>query len=157
MIQRDYQIVASVRSPSKADAILSLHPSWKGKVAFVYVADIAALGAFDDVFKSEKVGFDYIIHTASPVSFNVQDVKRDLIDPAVKGWVYIPSSRRWEYADLRKYHRTYEGSPWIWWTTSEAICAIGKCGCSAGFKPGHQCRRKRLYGSGLESSTIPNL
>jgi nucleoside-diphosphate-sugar epimerase len=78
--------VASVRSSSKAASIFALHPTWKGKVAFVYVADIAAPGAFDEVFTSEKVGFDYIIHTASPVSFAVNDVKKDLIDPAVQGY-----------------------------------------------------------------------
>jgi hypothetical protein len=78
--------VASVRSSSKAASIFTLHPTWKGKVTFVYVADIAAPGAFDEVFTSQKVGFDYIIHTASPVNFAVNDVKKDLIDPAVKGY-----------------------------------------------------------------------
>jgi hypothetical protein len=63
---------------------LALHPTWKGKIEFVYVSDIAAPGAFDDVFKSEKNGFDYI-HTASPVSFAIDEVKKDLIDPAVHG------------------------------------------------------------------------
>jgi nucleoside-diphosphate-sugar epimerase len=52
----------------------------------VYVADIAAPGAFDEVFTSEKVSFDYIIHTASPVNFAVNDLKRDFIDPAVQGY-----------------------------------------------------------------------
>jgi hypothetical protein len=89
VIQRGYQTVASVRSPSKAQAILSLHPSWEGKVEFVYVPDIATPGAFDQAFKSENVGFDYIIHTASPVTFDVQDVKKDLIDPALKGYKTI--------------------------------------------------------------------
>lgn len=42
--------------------------------------------AFDEVFKSEKIGFDYIIHTASPVNFAVNDVKKDLINPAIQGY-----------------------------------------------------------------------
>jgi hypothetical protein len=37
------------------------------------------------VFKAEKYGFDYIIHTASPVKFVVDDVKKDLLDPAIQG------------------------------------------------------------------------
>jgi hypothetical protein len=77
--------VASVRSSSKAESLFALHPTWKGKVAFVYVPDIAIPGAFDEVFKSEKVGVDYIIHTASPVNFAVNDVKKDLINPAIQG------------------------------------------------------------------------
>jgi len=81
--------VASVRSPSKSASIFALHPTWRGKLTFVYVADIAAPGAFDEVFKSDQVGFDYIIHTASPVSFSVDDVKKDLIDPAVRGYAFL--------------------------------------------------------------------
>lgn len=57
---------------------------------FVYIADIAAPGAFIEIFKSEKTGFDYIIHTASPVTFSVNDVKKDLIDPAVQGYGLHP-------------------------------------------------------------------
>jgi hypothetical protein len=77
--------VASVRSSSKAKSLFVLHPTWKGKVDFVYVPDIAIPGAFDEVFKAEKNGFDYIIHTASPVKFVVDDVKKDLLDPAIQG------------------------------------------------------------------------
>ncbi|KAE9368254.1 NAD(P)-binding protein [Stipitochalara longipes BDJ] len=92
LVEREYQIVASVRSPSKAEAILALHPTWKGSVDFVYVADIAVPGAFDQTLKSEKIGFDYVIHTASPVSFSVNDVKKDLIDPAVHGTMELIKS-----------------------------------------------------------------
>jgi hypothetical protein len=76
-----------VRSESKAQQILDKHPTWKDKVKFVFVADIAVDGAFDEVFKQEKIGFDYIIHTASPVNFSVTDFQKDLIDPAVRGYV----------------------------------------------------------------------
>ncbi|TVY78155.1 putative uncharacterized oxidoreductase [Lachnellula suecica] len=85
LIEKGYQTVASVRSPSKAETLLALHPTWKGKLEFVYIPDVAAPGAFDEVFKAEKNGFDYIIHTASPVTFDVSDVKKDLIEPAVHG------------------------------------------------------------------------
>jgi hypothetical protein len=83
--QQGYQTTASVRSESKALQILDKHSAWKDKVKFVYVADIAVDGAFDDVFKQETAGFDYIIHTASPVNFSVTDFQKDLIDPAVRG------------------------------------------------------------------------
>ena len=86
-IQLDYQTTASVRSEAKAQEILDLHPSWKGKVTFVVVKDITPPGAFDEVFKQEKNGFDYIIHTASPVNFSVTDFQKDLIDPAVQGYI----------------------------------------------------------------------
>lgn len=81
-----YQTTASVRSEAKAQEILELHPAWKSKVTFVFVKDIATVGAFDDVFKQEN-GFDYVIHTASPVNFSVTDFQKDLIDPAVQGYI----------------------------------------------------------------------
>lgn len=54
---------------------------------FVFVPDIASPGAFDEVIKATNNEVDYIIHTASPVNFSVKDVKTDLIDPAVHGYV----------------------------------------------------------------------
>lgn len=85
--QCGYQTTASVRSEKKVQEILELHPEWVGKVNFVLVKDIVQPGAFDDVFKQAKSGFDYIIHTASPVNFSVTDFQKDLIDPAVGGSV----------------------------------------------------------------------
>lgn len=79
--------MASVRSEAKAQEVLNLHPNWKGKVSLVFVPEIAAEKAFDHVFKDAKTPFDYIIHTASPVSFSVTDFQKDLIDPALKGFV----------------------------------------------------------------------
>jgi hypothetical protein len=78
--------VASVRSEQKSQEILKRHPSWKDKVSFVYVSDINEDGAFDDVFASTGGEFDYIIHTASPVQFDVKDAQKDLIDPSVRGY-----------------------------------------------------------------------
>lgn len=85
LVERDYQVVASVRSEQKAQEILHLHPSWKSNVSFVYIPDVAAQGAFNKVFEDQKVGFDYIIHTASPVNFSAKDLQKELIDPAVHG------------------------------------------------------------------------
>ncbi|KAI9641702.1 hypothetical protein NHQ30_009558 [Ciborinia camelliae] len=87
LIESGYKPTASVRSPSKANQILELHPEWKGKVEFVFVPEITTPGAFDHVFKDQakEGGFDYVIHTASPVTFSAKDVKKDLIDPAVHG------------------------------------------------------------------------
>jgi hypothetical protein len=91
-VQIGYQITASVRSEAKAQEILKLHPEWTGKVKFVFVKDIITPDAFDDVFKQEENGFNYIIHTASPVNFSVTDFQKDLIDPAVQG--SVAKSRR---------------------------------------------------------------
>ena len=88
LISAGYAVTATLRSPSKAQALLSTHPEWEHEVNFEYVPELTATNAFDGVFEKAAEGgrgFDYVIHTASPVTFVVQDVERDLVEPAVKG------------------------------------------------------------------------
>ena len=97
-----------MRSDAKAQEILNLHPAWKGKVTFVAIKDIVTPHAFDEVFKQNKNEFDYIIHTASPVKFDVTDFQKDLIDPAVQGQVFTPPVPWTQQANrLRKALRAF--------------------------------------------------
>ncbi|KAF2821714.1 NAD(P)-binding protein [Ophiobolus disseminans] len=83
LIERNYHIVGTVRSEKKAQDVIALHPSWKKHITWVYIADIGARGAYDDVFKTGP--FDYIIHNASPVDFTVTDYQGAMVGPAVRG------------------------------------------------------------------------
>ena len=88
LVSAGYAVTTTVRSPSKAQALLSTHPEWEHKIKFVYVPELTATNAFDELFEKVTEGggaFDYVIHTASPVTFIVEDVERDLVEPAVKG------------------------------------------------------------------------
>ncbi|KAG8932413.1 methylglyoxal reductase (NADPH-dependent) gre2 [Tulasnella sp. 417] len=85
LLKHGYDIVGTVRSESKTaflrnkfkDAVDS------GKLKFAIVADITAAGAFDEVLKQYQ--FDFVLHTSSPFHFNVKDVEKELLDPAIKG------------------------------------------------------------------------
>lgn len=82
---RRFAVVVTVRSEEKGQRILDSHPRTpKEKLSFVIVEDIAKEGAFDETVKSDPP-FEYVVHTASPFHFDVQDPIKDLIDPAVKG------------------------------------------------------------------------
>lgn len=85
LLEKNYAVTATVRSPAKGEEILKLHPEWTKSLSFAYIPDVAVECAFDEVFKNAKPPFNYIIHTASPVHFDVKDLKADLIDPAVQG------------------------------------------------------------------------
>ncbi|OBT64674.1 hypothetical protein VE03_05868 [Pseudogymnoascus sp. 23342-1-I1] len=85
LIKAGYLVTASVRSKTKSEEILEVHPEWKDIVRFVYVPDFTVPGAFDEAIKQEKKGLNYIIHTASPVTVDVEDIQKQIIDPAVKG------------------------------------------------------------------------
>jgi len=85
LLQRNHDVVFTVRSDEKGQKILNNHPGTpSSKLSYVIVRDIAQEGAFDEAVKSDPP-FDAVVHTASPFHYNVTDVKRDLLDPAIIG------------------------------------------------------------------------
>ena len=73
-------MITTVRSEAKAQQILEANPSWKGKVHPIVIPDLTAPKAFDKLFDQT---YDFIIHAASPVTLGVDDIQRDIIDPAI--------------------------------------------------------------------------
>lgn len=85
LLQHGFDTVVTVRSEDKGKKILEAHPDTpKHKLSYVIVKDVAQDGAFDEAVKSDPP-FDYVLHTASPFHFNVQDPVKDFLDPAIKG------------------------------------------------------------------------
>ena len=85
LLAQGHSVVTSVRSEAKAQMLSDIFPdACNDKLDFVYVADIAQEGAFDEAVKSDPP-FEWVIHTASPVIFDVTDTQKDLLDPAING------------------------------------------------------------------------
>lgn len=85
LLKRGHSVVTTARSQSKADRIRKAHPNTSEEnLEFFIVEDIAKEGAFDEVVKT-KPPFEAVIHTASPFHFNVTDVQKQLLDPAIIG------------------------------------------------------------------------
>lgn len=74
-----------MRSKEKAADILKSHPSWEGKIEFAFVADFTSAKPFDKLFMNSEAPFTHIIHTASPLNFRVEDIQKEMIEPAVRG------------------------------------------------------------------------
>ncbi|KAJ5149377.1 NAD dependent epimerase/dehydratase [Penicillium atrosanguineum] len=89
LINRGYTVTATVRSQGKAKDVMKTHPSWKNKVKFVIVADFTSAKPFDHLFESPKTPYSYVIHTASPLKFQVSDIRKEMIEPAEKGTTEI--------------------------------------------------------------------
>jgi len=84
LLEHGHEVITSVRSQSKADKIKEAHPNVPtSKLDFRIVEDIAQEGAFDEAIKID--GLEAVIHTASPFHFNVTNVQKDLLDPAIIG------------------------------------------------------------------------
>jgi nucleoside-diphosphate-sugar epimerase len=86
LLEHGHSVVTTVRTQEKADKIKDSYKSYveKGQLSFAIVPDIAQPDAFDKAVVSDPP-FEAVLHTASPFHFNVTDVQKDLIDPAVIG------------------------------------------------------------------------
>lgn len=92
LLQHGHSVVTTVRSQEKANKIKEAHSSvGKDKLDFAIVEDIAQEGAFDKAIISDPP-FEAVIHTASPFHFNVTDVQKQLLDPAIIGTTGILKS-----------------------------------------------------------------
>lgn len=85
LLENGHSVVTTVRSDAKAQTIKDAHPNVaKDMLDFAIVEDIAQEEAFAEAVTSTPP-FEIVIHTSSPFHFNVTDVKKDLLDPAVIG------------------------------------------------------------------------
>ncbi|KAK4619569.1 Ketoreductase azaE [Fulvia fulva] len=92
LLEHGHSVVTTVRSQEKANKIKDNHPKYgKDKLDFALVEDVAQEGAFDKAIVSDPP-FEAVIHTASPFHFNVTDVQKELLDPAVIGTTGILKS-----------------------------------------------------------------
>ncbi|KAF7556165.1 hypothetical protein G7Z17_g1611 [Cylindrodendrum hubeiense] len=85
LLEAGHSVVTTVRSNDKAENIRKAYPNLGAdRLDFAIVSDVARLDAFDDAVVSNPP-FEAVIHTASPFHFNVTDIKKDLLDPAING------------------------------------------------------------------------
>lgn len=83
LLKAGYTVHAAVRNPSdldKVEALLNLDRELPGTL-ILFDADLLKEGSYD----AAAEGCEVIYHTASPFIRSVENVQRDLIDPALKG------------------------------------------------------------------------
>ncbi|KAK5806187.1 hypothetical protein VI817_000445 [Penicillium citrinum] len=85
LLERNYLVTATVRSEKRASEIIKAHPDWEGKIEFAIVEDFTTAAPFDIIFERAKNLFTYVIHTASPLRFSVDDIQKEMIEPAEMG------------------------------------------------------------------------
>lgn len=82
LLAKGYKVIGSVRSAKKGDELKSLFKN--ENLSYVVVPDIQADGAFDEALKQHPE-ISVFLHTASPFVFQVEDVEKELLLPAVTG------------------------------------------------------------------------
>lgn len=84
LLQNGYNVITTVRNSKKAEKVKeALSSVSSSRLDFRIVEDMAQPGAFDQVLRIE--GLEVVIHTASPFQFKVENIKKDLLDPAIEG------------------------------------------------------------------------
>ncbi|KAL4949470.1 hypothetical protein BDW69DRAFT_188270 [Aspergillus filifer] len=92
LLKRGHSVVTTVRSQEKAEQIRASYPGVaKEDLDFAIVSDVAAPDAFDQAVVSDPP-FEAVIHTASPFNLRVQDVQKEILDPAINGYVGLLKS-----------------------------------------------------------------
>ncbi|CAI1986868.1 hypothetical protein SEUBUCD646_0G01210 [Saccharomyces eubayanus] len=84
LLKAGYKVIGSGRSQEKNDGLLKKfgnHPNLSMEI----VKDIAAPGAFDEIFQKHGKQIKVVLHTASPFHFQTTDFEKDLLIPAVNG------------------------------------------------------------------------
>lgn len=84
LLDAGYWVRSTVRSVAKQRAIETQYPDRAAQLDFVIVEDIAAPHAFDKAVVADPP-LDFVVHTASPFHWNVQDPEKDFLLPAVQG------------------------------------------------------------------------
>ncbi|KIW17919.1 hypothetical protein PV08_05114 [Exophiala spinifera] len=89
LIAQGYSVRTTVRSQVRANQVRDEYRDVSNdRLDFAIVEDLDVEGAFDDAVISDPP-FEAVIHTASPFRFNVTDIQKELIDPAVMGTISI--------------------------------------------------------------------
>ncbi|CAK9435498.1 uncharacterized protein LODBEIA_P02250 [Lodderomyces beijingensis] len=85
LLEQGHQVIGTVRSQAKGEQLASYIPKqFKSSFTFEIVPDIAAPHAFDAALQRHQ-DIEFLLHTASPFTYDTVNPERDLIIPAIQG------------------------------------------------------------------------
>ncbi|KAK8048711.1 NAD(P)-binding protein [Apiospora phragmitis] len=154
LLTGNFEVVVTVRSEEKCRTIVKTLKNPSHRCSFAIVEDIAKEGAYDALFQATadsggaEKPFDYVVHTASPYQFHVEDPVKDFLDPAIKGTTgllhsiqaHAPSVRRVVITsssaaviDPKSHAKVYDETHWPTVTWEEAMDPKNTYRCSKVF------------------------
>ncbi|KAK4450789.1 hypothetical protein QBC34DRAFT_65566 [Podospora aff. communis PSN243] len=88
-LEKGYHVRGTVRSERSTAGVREKFPSYGDKLSFAVVSDITKPELFESAFANSTKPITGVINVASPFIMDVQDNKRDLLDPAVGGGIAV--------------------------------------------------------------------
>ena len=105
-LEQGYHIRGTVRSESSTGSIREKFPSYTEQLSFAVVPDITDPALFEAAFANPTKPITGVINVASPFVLNVQDNKRDLLDPAIGGGIAILEATKRYGSNVRRLVNT---------------------------------------------------
>lgn len=88
VLSKGYKVVGSVRSEEKGANLKKLYGD---DFSYEVVKVLEQKGAFDEALKKHPE-VTIFLHTASPVTFEVEDTEKEILIPAINGTKYVLQS-----------------------------------------------------------------
>ncbi|XXH02193.1 methylglyoxal reductase (NADPH-dependent) gre2 [Hypoxylon texense] len=136
LLDSGFEVVTTARSDEKGRRIVqAVEPAQQERLSYVVVGDIASDGAIDSILETDPL-FDYVVHTASPYHFNIQDPVKDFLDPAIKGTTGLLRSVKTRAPSVKRvvitsssaailnplnHAKVYDESHWAPWKWEDAL------------------------------------
>ncbi|KAM7199707.1 hypothetical protein V8F20_005577 [Naviculisporaceae sp. PSN 640] len=106
ILERGYKVRLPIRSDSSAAGIRAKFSRHESQLSFSIVSDITKPELFADAFANTTKPLTAVIHTAAPFVLNVQDMRKDLLDPIIGGSVAILEAIKRYGPDVRRVVNT---------------------------------------------------
>jgi len=88
LLEKGYHVRGTMRSESSAGALRKTFSAYSSQLSIAVVPDITKVEAYESAFEGD-IPVTGILHTASPFVLNVENNKRDLLEPAIEGAVGV--------------------------------------------------------------------
>ncbi|OBA21341.1 NAD(P)-binding protein [Metschnikowia bicuspidata var. bicuspidata NRRL YB-4993] len=99
LLSKGYAVVGSVRSSEKGEHLREVFSS--DKFSYEVVPLLTPVGAFDEALEKHPE-VTVFLHTASPVTFEVEDIEKDLLNPAVEGTLNVLKAIKAHGSQIKK-------------------------------------------------------
>lgn len=90
LLKADHKVIGTIRSLEKGQKLAEAFPDAikSGQLIFETVSDVRSEEEFKTLFQKHR-DIKYVLHTASPFHFNVEDPVKDMLEPAREGTLTV--------------------------------------------------------------------
>lgn len=125
LLQADHKVIGTIRSQEKGQRLAAAFPDAikSGKLVLETVSDVRSEEEFKTLFQKHQ-DIQYVLHTASPFHFNVEDPVKDMLEPAVEGTLTVLKTAKEFAPKVEKFVITSSLAAMMNWKDVEDSSAV---------------------------------